>query len=183
VFREKRIAAPIKTAIIIVDDDEVLLETLTNGLAARDFYCEATATAKDAIERIGKASFDVMVMDVILPDENGVDLTKKMTRLHPEMKIILMTGYADDFSYDEAIKAGASDFIKKPFTLKELVARINNVRMQDEMYKSQVELRKKVKELEDFYNMAVGRELRMKELKKEIVKLKADLEACKGREE
>lgn len=95
------------------------------------------------------------------------------------MKVIIMTGYSEDFSYDEAMEAGASDFIKKPFSLKELLARIKHIRMQEEFLRSQEELKKKVIELEEFYNMAVGRELRMKELKNELERLKEELQKYK----
>jgi DNA-binding NtrC family response regulator len=89
---------------------------------------------------------------------------------------IIITGHIEDFPYDLAIEAGAADFIKKPFTLKELIARINHVQLQEELRKREEELTKKVKELEEFYEIAIGRELRMKELKKEIERLKKKLE-------
>lgn len=116
-----------------------------------------------------------MVTDVILPDGHGFDLTRKAVKLNPSMNVILMTGYSDDFSYDEAIEAGASDFIKKPFSASELLARIKHIVLQEEFRKNREELTKKVRQLEDFYNMAVGRELRMMELKKEIEHLKKEL--------
>jgi len=103
---------------------------------------------------------------------NGLELTKKVKRLKPKMEIIIMTGLIDDFSYDTAIDAGASDFIKKPFSLKELTARINHIKMQEE-------LKRRLKELEEFYDIAVGRELRIKQLTEEIEQLKEELERSK----
>jgi DNA-binding NtrC family response regulator len=104
---------------------------------------------------------------------NGFELTKKVKKLNPNMAVIIMTGFIGDFSYDDAIQTGATDFIKKPFTVKELVVRIKQIEAQEE-------LKNKVRELEEFYEMAVGRELRMIELKKEIERAKKELEKYKN---
>lgn len=168
-----------KNSVIIVDDEEMLLDTLKSGLSSKGYYCEAASTVKSALDLINKTSFEIMITDVVLPDGHGFELAKKAMRLNPGMKVIIMTGYSEDFSYDEAMEAGASDFIKKPFSLKELLARIKHIRMQEEFLRSQEELKKKVIELEEFYNMAVGRELRMKELKNELERLKEELQKYK----
>jgi DNA-binding NtrC family response regulator len=168
-----------KNSVIIVDDEEMLLDTLKSGLSSKGYYCEAVSTVKSALDLINKTSFEIMITDVVLPDGHGFELAKKAMILNPGMKVILMTGYSEDFSYDEAMEAGASDFIKKPFSLKELLARIKHIRMQEEFLRSQEELKKKVIELEEFYNMAVGRELRMKELKDELERLREELQKYK----
>jgi len=74
-----------------------------------------------------------MITDIVLPEMNGLELTKKAKNLKPQMAIIIATGYIDVFSYDEAIEAGASDFLKKPFTVKELTARAKHVKIVEEM--------------------------------------------------
>ena len=122
-----------------------------------------------------KDSFDIMIADIIMPDMNGLELTERVKRIRPEMTIVVITGHIEDFPYDRAIEAGASDFIKKPFTIKELLARIRYVKMQDELLMRERELKRRVQELEEFYDIAVGRELRMIELKKEIESLKKKL--------
>ena len=164
-----------KIAVIIVDDEEMLLDTLSSSLSSKGYDCEVAKTLQSAFELINKASFDIMILDLVLPDGHGFELSKKAKSLNPDMKVILMTGYSEDVSYDDAIEAGASDFIKKPFSLKELFARIKHLRIDEELHKSQEKLKRKLKELEEFYNLAVGRELRMIELKKEIERLKEEL--------
>jgi DNA-binding NtrC family response regulator len=168
-----------RNSVIIVDDDVMLLDMLKDGLSSEGYYCEITINAKSALELINKTLFDIMIIDIDLPDMNGFELTKKAKRLKPDITVIIMTGFIKDFSYDEAIEIGATDFIKKPFTLKELIIRIKQVKMQEYLHKREEELSKKVKELEDFYNIAVGRELRMIELKKEIESIKEELEKYK----
>jgi DNA-binding NtrC family response regulator len=166
-------------AVMIVDDDTALLDVLRSGLLSEGYPCEAAGEGTSALELIRKTPFDIMIADIDLPGMNGLDLVKKAKSLRPEMAVIVVTGFIEEFSYDEAIEAGASDFIKKPFTLRELLAKMNQIRIQDELQKREKELKKKVKELEEFYDMAVGRELRMKELKEEMEELREELKKCK----
>ncbi|MEW6602187.1 MAG: response regulator [Nitrospirota bacterium] len=165
--------------ILVVDDDILLLDTVNKGLSLRGYQCETATSATIALELLSKDSFDFMIIDIILPDMNGLELTAKVKRIRPDMTIIVITGHIEDFPYDQAIEAGASDFIKKPFSLKELLSRIQRVKMQEELLMREKELRRRVKELEEFYDIAVGRELRMVELKKEIDSLKKELEEYK----
>ena len=168
-----------RISVIIVDDEEMLLDTIKSGLSSEGYHCETASTVKSAIELVSRTPFEIMITDVILPDGHGFELAKKAMGLTPGLKVILITGYSEDFSYDEAMEAGASDFIKKPFSLKELLARIKHIRMQDELLRNEEELRKKVAELQEFYDLAVGRELRMVELKKEIETLTEELQKHK----
>jgi len=165
--------------VIVVDDDAKLLDVMKSGLLQKGYSCEAAANGTAALELIGKAPFDTMIADVDMPGMTGLELTRRAKILRPDMAVIVVTGFVEEFSYDEAIEAGASDFIKKPFTLRELLAKMNQVKIREELQKREKELKKKVKELEEFYDMAVGRELRMKELKEEIEELREELKKNK----
>ncbi len=122
-----------KTSVLIVDDDTLLLEVLKNGLFSEGYYCETLTTAESALEVLEKTSFDVMIADVALPGMRGFELTEKAKNQSPNMAVIIMTGFIEEISYDEAIQAGAADFIKKPFSLKELRTRIKQAKMQEEL--------------------------------------------------
>lgn len=120
-----------KKGIIVVDDDESLLTLLRTMFLADGYRCETASSAEEAIGLIRKISFDIMLTDVTLPGMKGFELTEQAKKLRHNMAVIIMTGFIDDFSYDSAIEAGASDFIKKPFTPKELRARIEHVIMHE----------------------------------------------------
>jgi diguanylate cyclase (GGDEF)-like protein len=122
-----------KISVLLVDDDQSLLDVLKSRLVLEGFDCATASTAASAIERIDEQSFDIMIADIVLPDREGLELSETAKRKKPDMAVIIMTGYISDFSYDKAVAAGASDFIKKPFSLNELIARIKHVRMQEEM--------------------------------------------------
>jgi DNA-binding NtrC family response regulator len=168
-----------RESILVVDDDATLLDLLKSGLTSEDYDCETVTNAAAALEVIHQNSHGIMITDIDMPDMNGLELTKKAKTVNPHVKVVIMTGFIDKFSYDKAIEAGASDFIRKPFSLKELTIRIKHIRMQEELRRSRKELEKRVKELEEFYNMAIGRELRMIELKAKIEELEKELEKYK----
>ena len=119
--------------VLIVDDDKNLLKFIRAALESEGYQCETAMNPLSALELVGKGSFDIMITDIILPEMNGLELTKKAKKMKPHMAIIIATGYIDTFSYDKAIEAGASDFLKKPFTVKELAARVKHVRIMEEM--------------------------------------------------
>jgi diguanylate cyclase (GGDEF)-like protein len=75
-----------------------------------------------------------MVIDVVLPDTEGFTLTAQAKRIKPDLAIILMTGFIDEFSYEDAIESGATDFIKKPFSVKELAARIKHAQRHERLH-------------------------------------------------
>ncbi len=123
-----------KIPILIVDDDLTLICTLKSELSLKGYHCETATNAALAMELIYKTSFDVMITDIVLPDMGGFKLTEKVKGLKPNMAVIIMTDLINDFSYGDAIKSGASDFIKKPFTLKELTARIEYAKSHEKMH-------------------------------------------------
>jgi two-component system cell cycle response regulator len=123
-----------KSSVLIVDDDAALLDILKRGLSSEDYHCETVGTGVAALELIDKTPFDVLVTDIVLPDIYGFNLAEKAKKLRRDIAVIIMTGFIEDFSYDDAIEAGASDFIKKPFTLKEMTARIEHAKKHEKMH-------------------------------------------------
>jgi two-component system cell cycle response regulator len=121
-------------SILVVDDDISLLDPLKTGLSLRGYQCKAVTSAAVALELLSEDSFDVMVIDIVLPDMSGFELATKAKRIKPDMAIIIMTGHIDEYAYEDAMQAGASDFIKKPFSLSELIARIGHAKMHEKLH-------------------------------------------------
>jgi diguanylate cyclase (GGDEF)-like protein len=120
--------------ILVVDDDILLLDTINSGLSLRGYQCKTAMSGNIALELLSRDLFDFMIIDIVLPDMTGFELTVKVKKIKPNMAIIIMTGYIDEFSYEDAIEAGASDFIKKPFSVKELIARIEHAKMHERLH-------------------------------------------------
>ncbi len=120
-------------SLIVVDDDASLLDVIKTGLISQGYKCETAIDAASAIKLINKIPFDVMITDIKMPGVKGFELTISARKIRPDMSVIIMTGFIDEFSYDSTIEAGAADFIKKPFTLTELIARIKHVKLQEKL--------------------------------------------------
>jgi diguanylate cyclase (GGDEF)-like protein len=134
-------------SVLIVDDDEGLLEMFQTALSIEGYRCETAANVERALDLIKNVAFDILIADIKMPGMTGLELTEKAKKIRPDMAAIVMTAYIEEFSYDSAIEVGASDFIKKPFTVRELIARIQHVKLQERLRSMSV-----TDELTDLYN-------------------------------
>lgn len=122
-----------KPRFIVVDDDEALLDVLKSFLAMQGHECDVFSSAEVALEHLAKKPCDILIADIVMPGMKGLQLTKEVKQSWPDTNVIVMTGFIDDFSYDQAIEAGASDFIKKPFSVHEMMFRIKHVFLQERL--------------------------------------------------
>ncbi len=119
--------------IMVVDDDVSILDILRQSLCMEGFTCEAFTRAEDALASMERTLPEILLTDIVMPGMRGFELISQAKHLHPEITVIVMTGFVEEFSYDEAIRAGAADFIKKPFTVQELLVRIKHGKLQDHL--------------------------------------------------
>ncbi len=122
-----------KTFVMIVDDDVSILDILRQSLSMEGYTCESFTRGEDALNALELRPAEVMLTDIVMPGMRGLELVSRAKRLHPSMTAIVMTGFVEEFSYDEAIRSGAADFIKKPFTVQELIVRIKHAKLQDHL--------------------------------------------------
>jgi diguanylate cyclase (GGDEF)-like protein len=120
-------------SVLIVDDDATMLDTLQETLTLAGYRCEKAIDGNLALRLLNTMSFDIILTDIVMPGIGGFELTERAKKLNPNMLVIIMTGFIDQFSYDRAIQSGASDFIKKPFTIAELMVRIQHVKLQEKL--------------------------------------------------
>ena len=120
-------------SIMIVDDDMAILDILRQSLCMEGYTCEAFTRAEDALAALERTHPDILLTDIVMPGMRGLDLVDRAKRIHPDMTAIVMTGFVEEFSYEESIRAGAADFIKKPFTVHELLVRIKHGKLQDHL--------------------------------------------------
>lgn len=121
------------TSIIVVDDETYLTDIFREWFMVLGCRFRTVNDPVSALEILGKESFDIMLTDVMMPGMRGFELTEKAKKLQPDMTVILMTGYDNVFSYENALDSGAADFIKKPFTLDEMKTRIKIVQLHKEL--------------------------------------------------
>lgn len=115
--------------IILVDDHEIVrlgLKTLLSRYAQFEVVAEAS-DAQEAMEQVQRHMPDVVVMDIRLPGKNGVEATQEITSLFPDIKVIMLTSYADEDILFDAIAAGASGYVLKQIGSDDLVRALERV--------------------------------------------------------
>jgi DNA-binding response OmpR family regulator len=111
--------------ILIVDDDEDLRESLREQLALYDeFELDAAPTAGKGLEAVKSGHFDLLILDVNLPDMDGRELCKQLRKSGFKSPIIMLTGNVSDADMILGLDAGANDYVSKPFKIAVLLARI-----------------------------------------------------------
>lgn len=110
----------LKPNILIVDDDEVMCCTLSEVLGKISYDVTSVQKGEDALYHLHEAVFDLILLDIKLPDMDGLDVLKKIREIDSDPFVIMMTAYADVQTAVAAMKAGAYDYINKPFEIDEL---------------------------------------------------------------
>ena len=111
--------------ILLIDDDQEFLDILSERLALRGEKVTTAISAKAAFEQMKNASFDAVVLDLQMPEMDGLQALEKLTAMNPDKPIILLTGHATVTSGVQAMKLGAADVLEKPVDIQELLERLN----------------------------------------------------------
>jgi DNA-binding response OmpR family regulator len=112
--------------VLIVEDDDAIATPLAKGLEREGLAVDRVATGTDALDRSAAASFDVVLLDLGLPDRDGFDVCREL-RARSDVPIIVVTARSEEVDRVVGLELGADDYIVKPFGLRELVARIRAV--------------------------------------------------------
>ncbi|MBB3808880.1 response regulator transcription factor [Pseudochelatococcus contaminans] len=111
--------------LLIVDDEADLRDTLSEQLVLTgDFEVTSVASGEAAVEAVGAGNFDIVIMDVGLPDMDGREAVRLIRRNGYRAPILMLTGHADDADTIQGLEAGANDYVVKPFRFAVLLARI-----------------------------------------------------------
>jgi len=113
--------------ILIVDDEEMMRNLLVSLLSKHGHECETAKDGIEALEKIKNRSFDAAIIDIVMPLMDGIALTQELSKLFPNLPVMIMTGQADDQFAESAIAAGAREFIKKPFSIDEFILRFDKM--------------------------------------------------------
>jgi two-component system KDP operon response regulator KdpE len=111
------------TKVLVVDDDPSLLKALRIGLRSRGDEVLAAHTGAEAITQVALESPDLVILDLGLPDLDGIDVCRRI-REFSQVPIVVLSAYGDERRKVEALDSGADDFVTKPFGMAELEARL-----------------------------------------------------------
>src|SRR5215213_3604761 len=114
--------------VLLVDDHQILRQGLKALLSEQtDFQISEADTGRSAVSRVSEASPDVVVMDLSMPGLNGIDATRQINELNPNIKVIALSAHADKRMITEALRAGASGYVPKDAAFEELANAIRQV--------------------------------------------------------
>ncbi|GAB7140220.1 response regulator transcription factor [Deferribacterales bacterium RsTz2092] len=125
----------VKPVVLVVDDELKILALVKAYLESSGFEVLGAASGKSALASIESNAIDILLLDLMLPDVMGEDICRKV-RERSALPIIMMTAKADEESIINGLALGADDYITKPFSLKELVARVKAALRRSSMTKA-----------------------------------------------
>gem|GEM_PF-256063 len=135
--------------VLIVDDEVAQCEMTRRMLQREGYACDIAASAFDALVKLSQEYFDIVISDIKMEEKDGLELLREALFQYPHLSFIIMTGYADEYSYSNIIDAGAADFITKPFAFGELIAKVRRIegerRAEEELRKHRDRLEELVK--------------------------------------
>jgi two-component system copper resistance phosphate regulon response regulator CusR len=110
--------------ILIVEDEQKLAEILLRSLRGEGFTVDAVGTVEDAMHWADEDHYDLLILDLLLPDGSGTDVVRRLRNQHKNVPILVLTARGDLDSKVENFEAGADDYLTKPFALPELMVRV-----------------------------------------------------------
>ncbi len=149
-----------KGNVLVVDDEEVMRDVLQTLLEEDGYTAVLVGTGKEALEKAADGAFELVLLDLMLPDTNGVEVMKDLLQIDPHLAVIIITAFG---TYEKAVKAtklGAFDFITKPFKNDDILLAVNNGIQQRRLMLENLQLKANFKERYDFHNI-IGKSSRM----------------------
>lgn len=131
--------------ILVIDDEPVILTNCAKILTQAGYTVETALNAKQGLEKLKGRVFDVLIVDLKLPDMNGIEVIKLAGQIRSEIITIMITGYSTVATAVEAMKIGAYDYIPKPFTKDELLIVVNKAVEKLELIRENRSLRQELK--------------------------------------
>jgi len=147
--------------ILVVDDDDMILESLVSILESEGYVASTARTGKEAIEKTEKEFFNAMLVDIHLPDMTGIEVISRVSETTPRMKKLILTGFPETHTAIDAVNKKADAYLVKPFDPELLLELIEqNLKQQEEELKYAQEkvlqyIRTRVKQLDEAENAEI----------------------------
>jgi len=119
--------------VLVVDDEPMIVSLLSTVLREKGWDVTEAWSGTDGIDQLDRARFDVILTDLVMPGDSGIDLLRAAKEIHPDVEVILMTGYATADTAIEAMRNGAYHYIMKPLKAEEVVNLVEKAYSQRQM--------------------------------------------------
>jgi len=159
----------VKPTILVVDDEESVIESFK--LILEDKYNLITATSgKEALEKFEKENVNLVILDILIPDMNGIEILRKLKEMNPNIDIVIVTAVKTVKTAVESIKLGAYDYITKPFDMEEILSIIDKIMEKQKLVKEITYLRSELKE-SIMFDTIVGQSAAMKQIYELVIEM------------
>lgn len=160
-----------QACVLLLDDEEDLRDSLTQGLELSGQKVIATGTPEDVLERITRDFYGVLVTDIRMPGTDGFEVMRKAFEIDPALPVVLITGHGDVPLAVEAMRAGAYDFMEKPFSIASLASVIERALEKRRLVLENRKLREELADRTGIEGRLVGRATSMEQLRRTVIAL------------
>src|SRR6204780_1612070 len=141
---------PTAGSVLIIDDEAAIRESLETLLELEGYGVESAGSGEEGLARIGERSFDLVLLDLALPDRNGMDLLAEIRLQDPGLSIIMVTAYGTVENAVRAMQAGAANFIQKPWDNEKLLADVRAAIARHRAEEENIQLKRALKQRYNF---------------------------------
>jgi DNA-binding NtrC family response regulator len=136
--------------VLIIDDEVAIRESLETLLQLEGYSVDSAGTAEDGLSRIGEHNFDLVLLDLALPDRDGIDVLEELRRQDPQLAVIMITAYG---TVEKAMQAGAANFVQKPWDNEKLLADVRAAIARRRAEEENIQLKRALKQRYNFENI------------------------------
>src|SRR5215831_12288102 len=140
-------------SVLIIDDEAAIRESLETLLEMEGYSVECAGSGEEGLARIGEQSFDLILLDLALPDRNGLDLLMDLRLQDPQLSIMMITAYGTVENAVKAMQAGAANFIQKPWDNEKLLADVRAAVARAKAEEENIQLKRALKQRYNFENI------------------------------
>jgi DNA-binding NtrC family response regulator len=148
---DARIVGPAR--ILIIDDETAIRESLEALLSMEGFHVTMAADGPSGLEQLTASAYDLLLLDLALPGESGIDLLPRILEMQPDLPVIMITAYGTVSNVVDAIRAGAENFVQKPWDNEKLLADIRAAIGRHKAEEEVVQLKRALKQRYNFENI------------------------------
>ena len=159
-----------ESSILIVDDERGICELLYDILIREKYKVQTTESPKKAIEIVRNENIDIVLLDLVMPEMDGIDVLKEIKQIKPDTTVVIMTAYGTIDTAVEAMKLGAYDYITKPFKMSKIKTITARILESKKIVQENIHLHKELKRRYRFENI-IGNSAEMQEVYQMIEKV------------
>ena len=140
-------------SVLIIDDEAAIRESLETLLESEGYEVQSAASAEEGLLRLGTREFDLVLLDLALPDRNGLELLRDLRLQNPQLSVIMITAYGTVENAVKAMQSGAVNFVQKPWDNEKLLADVRAAVARHRAEEENVQLKRALKQRYNFENI------------------------------